>query len=127
MIKILIIDDDKIIRERLKSILDLEDYRSIIADDGQSGLKLFKEKKPDIVLLDIKLPGMSGIEVLKELKKISKDVEVIIITGHGNVDSAIQSLNEGAFGYIQKPIEMKELEIYIKKIISNMLIRNSLM
>jgi len=118
MAKILVVDDDRIIRERLKKLLDLEGYQTFIAEDGQKGLDIFKKEKPDIVLLDIKMPGMDGIEVLKRIKKGGKKLsrtEVIIITGHGEVKTAIEALKEGAFEYIQKPVEFDELEIQIKK------------
>ncbi len=118
MARILIIDDDRIIRERLKKLLDLEDHRTSIAEDGRQGLDLFRRERPDIVLLDIKMPGMDGIEVLKKIKKGPKTqarAEVIIITGHGEVKTAIEALKEGAFEYIQKPIEFDELEIQIRK------------
>ncbi len=118
MAKILIIDDDRIIRERLKKLLDLDGYRTFIAEDGRKGLDLFRKEKPDIVLLDIKMPGIDGIEVLKKMKRDprgSSKAEVIIITGHGEVKTAIEALKEGAFEYIQKPIEFDELDIEIKK------------
>lgn len=115
MAKLLVIDDEKIIRERLKKLLDLDGHRTYTAEDGQKGLEIFHKEKPEIVLVDIKMPGMDGIEVLKKIKEQAKVTEVIIITGHGGVDTAIQALREGAFGYIQKPIEYDELEIEIKR------------
>lgn len=118
MAKILVIDDDKIIRERLEKLLNLEGYQVFIAEGGRRGLDIFRKEKPDIVLLDLKMPGMDGIEVLKEIKKGPKKstgAEVIMITGHGAVESAIEALKIGAFEYIQKPIEFDELEIQIKK------------
>ena len=111
MFKILIVDDEKIIRERLKKLLELDGYSTTIADDGTDGLNIYNEWQPDVVLLDVKMPGMSGIDVLKKIKEDSTHTEVIIITGHGDINSAIQALREGAFSYLQKPLDYDELEI----------------
>ncbi|MFH1292650.1 MAG: response regulator, partial [Pseudomonadota bacterium] len=115
MAKILVIDDEKIIRERMAKLLELDDYETFSAESGPKGLEIFKKEKPDIVLLDIKMPGMDGIEVLKKIKEESKETQVIIMTGHGGVETAIEALKEGAFGYIQKPVSYDELEIDIKR------------
>ncbi len=115
MTKVLVIDDEKIIRERLKKLLELDDYETFTAGDGEEGLKIFNEEKPEIALVDIKMPGMDGIEVLRKIREDTEETQVILITGHGGVETAIQALKEGAFGYIQKPIEYDELEIEIKK------------
>ena len=115
MAKILVIDDEKIIRERLKRLLELDNYETFTAEDGRKGLEIFDKEKPEILLVDIKMPGMDGIEVLSKIKEKSKETEVIIITGHGGVDTAIQAMRQGAFHYTLKPIEYDELEIDIKR------------
>ena len=115
MAKVLIIDDEQIIRERLQKLLELDGYETCTADNGQKGLEIFLREEPEIALVDIKMPGMDGIEVLEQIKKKSKKTQVILITGHGGVDTAIRALREGAFGYLQKPIDYDELEIEIKK------------
>jgi len=115
---ILIIDDDLIIRERLKKLLELDNYTVFTAENGQKGLVLYQEKKPEILLVDIKMPGLDGIDVLKHIKETPYKSEVIMITGHGGVDTAIDALKAGAYGYIQKPIEYDELLIEIKQAIS---------
>jgi YesN/AraC family two-component response regulator len=115
MAKILVIDDEAIIRDRLRNLLILDDYTAYAAENGVEGLKLFDSEAPDVVVADIKMPKMDGIEVLKRVKMRSKTAEVIFITGHGGVDTAIEAMKEGAFGYIQKPIEYDELRIEIEK------------
>ncbi len=115
MAKILVIDDEKIIRDQMKKLLDLDDYETFTAEDGQTGLKIYDQEQPDIALVDVKMPGMSGIEVLKRMKERSTATEVIIITGHGGVETAIEALKLGAFSYLQKPLEYDELEIEIKR------------
>jgi len=122
MITILIIDDEELIRKRLKKILELDDFNVITAENGKRGIERFIEDKPDIILLDIKMPGMDGIEVLKNIKKQNVDhhSEVIMITGHGGVESAIDAMREGAFAYLQKPIDIDELEIDIQNAIKKL-------
>lgn len=115
MAKVLIIDDEEIIRRRLKELLVMDAYEVFVADSGKAGLDIFKKENPEIVLVDIKMPGMDGIEVLSEVKKVSPQTEVLIITGHGGIDSAIQALRQNAFDYITKPINYDELEIAVKR------------
>ena len=117
MTKILVIDDEKIIRESLATLLKLDGYHVFIAEDGSKGLETFGKEKPEIVLVDIRMPGIDGIDVLKNIRESSKKTEVIMITGHGGVDTAIEALKKGAFGYIQKPVEYDELEMEVKKAI----------
>ncbi|MBN1697515.1 MAG: response regulator [Spirochaetales bacterium] len=126
MATILIIDDEEIIRERLRKLLELDNYSVCTASNAETGLSVFDREKPDIVLLDIKMPGTDGIEVLKRIRTNESGCEVIMITGHGGVDSAIQALKAGAFSYIQKPIEYDELEIEIKKAIEKISMRKKL-
>ncbi|MBF0432927.1 MAG: response regulator [Fibrobacteria bacterium] len=115
MSKILIIDDERIIRENLKRLLEFDEYEVVIAGNGNEGLELFNDFQPEIVLCDIRMPGKDGIEVLKEIKQSSSLAEVIMVTGHGGIESAIQALQGGAFSYLQKPVDYDELEIEIKK------------
>jgi PAS domain S-box-containing protein len=115
MTKVLVIDDEKIIRDRMTKLLELDDYETFSAENGQKGLEIFYKEKPEVALVDIKMPGMNGIEVLKKIREDAKETQVILITGHGGVETAIQALKEGAFGYVQKPIEYDELEIEIKR------------
>jgi serine phosphatase RsbU (regulator of sigma subunit) len=126
MAKILLIDDEEIIRERMTGLLELDDYETFSAEDGSTGLEIFEKEKPEIALVDIKMPGMDGIEVLKRIKEKAKETEVIIITGHGGVDTAIQAIREGAFSYVQKPIEYDELAIEIKRALERQEIKKRL-
>ncbi len=113
--KILIIEDEKIIREGLKKLLVLDDYEVFLAENGMQGLEILEANHPGIrvVILDIKMPGMDGMEVLLQIKKRFRNKEVIIITGHGAVETAIEALRYGAFDYINKPIEYEELSLVI--------------
>ncbi|MBF0119442.1 MAG: SpoIIE family protein phosphatase [Desulfobacterales bacterium] len=117
MPKILIIDDEEIIRKRLKKLLELDGFDVFTAKDGFYGIEIFKKEKPEIICVDIKMPGKDGIEVLREIKSLDEDAEVILITGHGGVDSAIEAMRKGAFGYLQKPIDYNMLYIDINRAI----------
>ena len=125
-IKILVIDDEEILRDRLKRLLELDDYEVITAENGLKGLEVFVSFKPDIVLLDIKMPGIDGIEVLERIKKIPNTAEVFIMTGHGGLETAIQAMRNGAFDYMTKPIDYDELEINLKRALEKKVLRQQL-
>lgn len=112
---ILLVDDEPGIRKVLTITLRDSGYDVISAGDGQEALELFRQKKPAIVLTDIKMPGMDGIELLRALKAENPDVEVIMITGHGDMDLAINSLKNRATDFITKPINEDVLEIALKR------------
>jgi two-component system, NtrC family, nitrogen regulation response regulator NtrX len=97
MASILIIDDEKAIRKTLTEILSYEGYKIDEASDGEEGLKRFSEKAYDIVLCDIKMPKLDGIEFLEKSREINPDVPVIMISGHGNIDTAVEAVKKGAF------------------------------
>jgi YesN/AraC family two-component response regulator len=108
--KILVIDDEKATLKMFRLFLDVYGFDILTAESGEEGLEVFDREKPDIVLTDIKMPGMDGIEVLQEIKKRSPSTEVIVITGHGDMDLAIQALNLDAADFINKPIQRQSLE-----------------
>jgi len=112
---ILVIDDEEIIRNRLGKLLRMDDYTVLTAANGQEGLDLCFTQHVDVVLSDIKMPGMSGTEVLKRVKESVPEIEVIMITGHGGLDTAIEALRAGAFDYITKPVQYDEIQIAINR------------
>ncbi len=124
--KILIIDDEEAIVRVLSISLKSDGYKVISALDGPSGLELFDSEKPDIVLTDIKMPGMDGIEVLREVKQRRPEAEVIIITGHGDIENAIEALKYGASDFLNKPIRDAALAIAIERALENQRIRRKL-
>lgn len=107
---ILVIDDEKPTLKIFSLLLKAFGYETLTAENGQEGLEVFKKKRPDIILTDIKMPIMDGIEVLKNIKKISPHTEVVVITGHGDMELAIQSLNLDATDFINKPVQREALE-----------------
>jgi two-component system, NtrC family, nitrogen regulation response regulator NtrX len=114
MASILIIDDEKAIRKTLTEILSYEGYKIDEASDGEEGLKRFSEKAYDIVLCDIKMPKVDGIEFLEKAKEINGDVPIIMISGHGNIDTAVEAVKKGAFDYISKPPDLNRLLITLR-------------
>lgn len=111
---ILIIDDEKAIRKTLSEILSFEGYKIDEASDGEEGLKKFRERNYDVVLCDIKMPKIDGIEFLQKAGESNPDVPVIMISGHGNIDTAVEAVKTGAYDYISKPPDLNRLLITIR-------------
>ncbi len=114
MSKILVIDDERSIRNTLKDILEYEKYEVDLAEDGKKGLEAVMQTEYDIILCDIKMPGMDGIEVLEQLNLIAPDTPVVMISGHGNIDTAVESIKKGAYDFIEKPLDLNRLLITIR-------------
>jgi len=111
MDKLLLIDDEPDILRVLSMSLKADGYQVVSAPNGAEGIAIFEKEKPDIVITDIKMPGMDGIEVLKRVKALNADTEVIIITGHGDIENAIEALKHGASDFINKPVRDEALAI----------------
>ncbi len=114
MSNILIIDDEKAIRKTLGEILSYEGYKIEEAGDGEEGLKKFKEKNYDVVLCDIKMPKLDGIEFLDKCRETNPDIPVIMISGHGTIETAVEAVKKGAYDYISKPPDLNRLLITIR-------------
>jgi len=112
MPKVLIIDDDEVLLRLLIITFTEEGYDVLSTADGPQGVILYKEHRPGVVLLDLGLPSMSGIEVLKEIKEFDNKAKVIVVTGYGSVESAVLAIQYGAADYVEKPVEV---EILLKK------------
>jgi len=126
MDKILLIDDEPDILRVLAMSLRADGYEVITAASGEAGLAAFDAHAPDIVLVDIKMPGMDGIEVLQEVKAKETLTEVIIITGHGDVDNAVEALKSGASDFINKPVKDATLAVALKRAAEKLAIRRQL-
>ncbi|MCU0366352.1 MAG: sigma-54 dependent transcriptional regulator [Bacteroidales bacterium] len=114
MPRILVIDDEKSIRNTLKDVLEYEKYEVELAEDGATGIDMFSQGSYDAVLCDIKMAKMDGIEVLQRLFDISSDVPIIMISGHGNIDTAVDAIKKGAFDFLEKPLDLNRLLITIR-------------
>jgi two-component system nitrogen regulation response regulator NtrX len=119
---ILIIDDEKAIRKTLTEILSFEGYKLYEAGDGEEGLKKFREKPYDVVLCDIKMPKVDGLDFLQKAVESNPDIPIIMISGHGNIETAVEAVKKGAYDFIQKPPDLNRLLITIR----NALERNNL-
>ena len=115
MDKVLVIDDEKPTLVMFRMTLNAYGYTVFTAENGKEGLAVFERERPPLVLTDIKMPGMDGIEVLKRIKEIDPKTEVIVITGHGDMDLAIKALNLDATDFINKPIQRDVLEHALKR------------
>jgi DNA-binding NtrC family response regulator len=117
--RILIVDDEAAMRESLKDWLMEDGYEVNSAESGEAAVKMAAERNWDIVLLDLKMPGMDGIETLEKIKELNPDTEVLMMTAYATVDTAVQAMKEGAFDYLVKPFDPDEVEIQIKKIVEH--------
>ena len=113
-IKVLMVDDEEQFRNTTSRILTKRGYETTLAGSGEEALNILRSKPHDVVILDIKMPGMSGNEVLPEIKSINPETQVIMLTGHGNMDSAKESLKHKAFDYLLKPCDIDLLDRRIK-------------
>jgi DNA-binding NtrC family response regulator len=114
MFKILVIDDEKSIRNTLKDILGFEGYQVELAENGKNGIELVKSTDFDIILCDIKMPEMDGLEVLEQIIRIKPESTVVMISGHGTIDTAVEAIKKGAFDFIEKPLDLNRLLITLR-------------
>ena len=113
--KALVIDDEKPTLSMFRLFLSAYGYTVFVAEDGETGIRIFETEKPEIVFTDLKMPGMDGLEVLKKIREQKNGSEVIIITGHGTIDKAIEALDFGASDFINKPVEKAALDAALKR------------
>ena len=114
MLKILVIDDEKSIRNTLKDILGFEGYHVELAENGMIGVGLVKSTDFDIILCDIKMPEMDGLETLEQIMQIRPEATVVMISGHGTIDTAVEAIKKGAFDFIEKPLDLNRLLITLR-------------
>jgi two-component system, NtrC family, nitrogen regulation response regulator NtrX len=113
MARILIIDDERAIRNALREILEYENYQVDDAEDGPSGIELVGKESYDVILCDIKMPKMDGIEVLENIQKTT-DAPVVMISGHGTIETAVEAIRKGAYDFIAKPLDLNRLLITLR-------------
>src|SRR4030066_2066583 len=115
MANILVIDDEEIIRDSCSQVLIKEGYQTETAGDGETGLQKIREIKPDLVLVDLKMPGVCCMEVLKKIRDIDPDIIAVVITGFATIDAAVDSMKEGAYDFLPKPFTPEELRLIVKR------------
>ena len=114
---ILIVDDEKDFCTVLSDSLSQDRYRVFTALNGKTALQLAKKEKPNLMLLDIKMPGMDGIEVLRKIKKMKKEIVVIMFTAYGTLETARKAMKLGAYDYVTKPVDLFLLKSLVKEVI----------
>ncbi|MDR1699233.1 MAG: sigma-54 dependent transcriptional regulator [Prevotellaceae bacterium] len=114
MAKILIIDDERSIRNTLKDILEFEKHQIELAEHGMAGLEMVKTNQYDLIFSDIKMPEMDGIEVLSAIREMEVETPVVMISGHGNIETAVECIKKGAFDFIEKPIDLNRLLVTVR-------------
>lgn len=115
MSSILIVDDDESFATALARIIKELGHRSVWAVDGQDGLVKFNDGTFDVVIADLKMPRMNGIEFIREVKKIDKNAVVMVITGYADMDTAVETLTHGAYDYIEKPVEVDKFRAALER------------
>ena len=113
---VLIIDDERGIRRALREILEFEEITVYEAENGKEGSKMIQENSYDLVFCDIKMPFMDGLEVLSEVKKQEIEVPIVMISGHGNIETAVQAIKEGAFDFIEKPLDLNRILVILRNV-----------
>lgn len=124
MEKILVVDDEKSMRDFLRIVLEKEGYSVMTAEDGESAIRLVRKEPFDLVLSDVKMPKISGIQVLKAVKKVSPDTIVVMITAFASTETAIEAIKEGAYDYLTKPFQVEEVELIIRNALEKKRLRD---
>ena len=113
--KILVIDDDRNLTDNLVEYLTKLDYQAFPAYGGSEGLTKFEQDNFQVVITDLKMPDMDGMELLEKMKKLDNDAIVIILTGYGSIESSVAAVKKGVYDYISKPLEFKEIELIVNR------------
>ena len=114
----MIVDDEQGIRDLLSFELGSKGYEVVTAQEGSEALERFKKEKFDLVITDLKMPGMDGIALLEALKKIDPQIKVVLITGFGTIETVVAAIKKGAYDFIRKPFELKEIFSLVEKVLS---------
>jgi two-component system nitrogen regulation response regulator NtrX len=121
---VLVIDDEGAIRDSLKMILEYENYHFVGAASGQEGLEAADGERPDVVLLDIKMPGMDGMEVLRRLRAIDESLPVVMISGHGTTATAVEAIRSGAIDFLDKPLSSERVIVTVQNVLRQSQLRS---
>ena len=123
---VLIIEDEKILGDSIALYLERHGYAPTVARSGQEGLRLAEEATPDVAVVDIRLPGMDGLEVLGRMREVCPGTEVVMMTAHASVASAVEAMKRGAFDYLTKPLDLEELRVVVDKALAHLRMRQQL-
>lgn len=117
---VLIVEDETILAEAIALYLERHAYTAVIAASGEEGLRYVEAQSPDVVLLDINLPGMNGLEVLRRMRETTPGTAVVMMTAHGTVTTAVTAMKKGAFDYLSKPVDLDELRVVVDKAVAHL-------
>src|SRR5256885_15234883 len=112
--RILVIDDEAAIRDSLRMTLEYEGYEFLGAATGQEGLALVEREAPDLVLLDVKMPGMDGIDVLERIRNMNDALPIVVVSGHGTISTAVEATKKGAFDFVEKPFATERVLVILR-------------
>ena len=115
MMKVLVVDDESAQREMLAGYLKKKNYDAETAKNGTSALEIYKSFFAPLAVIDLKMPDMSGLELLQKLREINPFIEVIVLTAYGTVETAVMAMQLGAFGYLTKPVNLEELSLNLSR------------
>src|SRR5512139_296971 len=121
--RILVVDDEAAIRDSLRMILQYEGYDVMLAATGEEGVKLVEREAPDLVFLDIKMPGMDGLEVLQRLRALTEGTPIVMISGHATISTAVEATRLGAFDFIEKPLESERVLVTVRNAVDSRRLR----
>ncbi len=124
MAEIIIIDDEKAIRETLKEILEYEKHKVSVAEDGKKGLAKVREHQFDLIFCDIKMPEMDGMDFLERVALLGIDVPIVMISGHANIETAVESLKKGAFDFLEKPLDLNRVLVTVRNALDRQSLQN---
>src|SRR5258706_2944413 len=122
--RILVIDDEVAIRDSLRMTLEYEGYEFVGASTGQEGIALAERDTPDLVMLDVKMPGMDGLEVLDRLRAMNEALPVVVISGHGTISTAVEATKKGAFDFIEKPFASERVLVALRNALDQRRLRD---
>jgi two-component system nitrogen regulation response regulator NtrX len=122
--RILVVDDEPDIRESLRMILEYEGYETLLAPTAQDGIGLIEREEPDLVYLDVKMPGMDGLEALRRIRGLTESLPVIIISGHGTIQTAVEATKLGAFTFIEKPLAQERVLVETRNALAQRQLRD---
>lgn len=117
--KVLLVDDEKKFIENIANLLEKRNYQTTVVYNGEDAVDALRDNMFDVVIMDLKMPGMDGIATMKKIKELDKSPEFLMLTGHGSVETALKAVEMGAYDYIAKPCELDELIVKIEEIALN--------
>jgi len=123
---VLIVEDETILGESISTYLERHGCATVVVQSGEEGIRLAEEWSPDVAIVDIRLPGIDGLEVLRRVRELSPTTEVVMMTAHASVASAVEAMKHGAFDYLTKPVDLEELRIVVDKVVTHLRMRREL-